>query len=344
MNSIEICEYEDKYASSLAEMWNKSSENWGGYDHIITTETIIKEHKNSDHINTYLAIDKSNETVVGYCGLSEYKNDEGALYIPLLNVRPDYQGKKIGKQLVLKTVERTIELAWPRVDLYTWAGNTKAVPLYKKCGFFWEKRDDTVHLMNFIPTVLQSELLAEYFAKIDWYKDSEREIAIEPDGHKENDFNYYKYVWNLTKGKLKVVFERLGRGIRKIETSDFLIESEIDDYKLAYGNNYKIRYKVVNKSDNKLNIKISGKKHKNIDFAYMKKDQVDDKKVFEGNFYLNEIKNKYSEDQTHPAVRADIEINGKKVEFKQGIKTEFPADLKLNVPLGRKYEKTNNKL
>ncbi|MGM0437874.1 MAG: GNAT family N-acetyltransferase, partial [Bacillota bacterium] len=102
--NIKICEYEDKYAESLAEMWNKSSENWGGYDHLITTETIIDEHKHIDFINTYLAVDKEKNCVVGYCGFSEYRNDEGALYLPILNVRPDYQGKSIGKALVLKTV------------------------------------------------------------------------------------------------------------------------------------------------------------------------------------------------------------------------------------------------
>lgn len=59
------------------------------------------------------------DVVVGYCGLSEYREDEGALYIPLLNVRVDYHGKKIGKLLLLKAIERSIELGWPRLDLYT---------------------------------------------------------------------------------------------------------------------------------------------------------------------------------------------------------------------------------
>ncbi|MFD0960511.1 hypothetical protein [Paenibacillus chungangensis] len=59
-------------------------------------------------------------------------------------------------------------MGWPRLDLFTWAGNTKAVPLYKKCGFFWEKKDDSVHLMNFIPTVLQTEALLPSLERLDW--------------------------------------------------------------------------------------------------------------------------------------------------------------------------------
>ena len=342
--NIVICEYEDKYAASIAEMWNKSSENWGGYDHLITTETIIDEHKNIDFINTYLAVDKEKDCVVGYCGFSEYRNDEGALYLPIINVRPDYQGQKIGKALVLKTVERTIEMGWPRLDLYSWAGNTKAVPLYKKCGFFWEKRDDNVHLMNFIPTVLQTEALADYFEEIDWYEDSLRDIKLEEDGKKENDYNHYEYIWEVDDDRLKVGFERLARGMRKIETPDYLIETELEDNSLVYGRKYKIKYKVVNKSDKDLNIEISGQKDKSIDFNYKEKARVKEERIFEGEFYVNKVEDTISGDKTHPAVKANLKINGKKAVFKQGIKIKSPLEVNLNIPAGRKFEKTEDKL
>ena len=343
-NNIKIYEYEDKYAESLAEMWNKSSENWGGYDHLITTETIIDEHKSIDFINTYLAVDEEKNCVVGYCGFSEYRNDEGALYLPIINVRPDYQGKKIGKALVLKTVERTIELDWPRLDLYSWAGNTKAVPLYKKCGFFWEKRDDNVHLMNFIPSVLQTEALSEYFNEIDWYQDCLRDIKLTEDGKKENDYNHYEYIWKIDDDRLKVGFERLARGMRKIETPDYLIETSLDNYSLVYGEKYKIRYKVLNKSNKKLNIEIKGEDDKSIDFSYHKKKSVKDKAIFEGEFYLNKGDEAISGDKTHPAVKANIKINGKKAVFKEGIKIKSPLEVNLNIPAGRKFKNTENKL
>lgn len=144
---IKIVEYSHDLAAAVAEMWNHSRQGWGGGNDITTEENVRQQEENSINLNTYLAME--GDQVVGYCGLSEYREDQGALYIALLNVRDDYHGKKIGKQLVLKAIERTIQLKWPRLDLYTWAGNTKAVPLYKKCGFFWEERDDTVHLMNF---------------------------------------------------------------------------------------------------------------------------------------------------------------------------------------------------
>ena len=87
MHEIKIVEYQRKYAKSIAKMWNLSGEGWGGDTTIETEESVIADNENSDHINTWLALD--GEEVVGLCGFSEYREDEGASYIPILNVRPD---------------------------------------------------------------------------------------------------------------------------------------------------------------------------------------------------------------------------------------------------------------
>ncbi|KON87323.1 hypothetical protein AF332_11130 [Sporosarcina globispora] len=139
-DKIIIAEYHEGFAAGIAKMWNLSRDSWGGDTSVMTEEQVKTKEGNNGNITLFLALD--GEEVVGYCGLSEYKEDTGSLYIPLLNVRPDYHGRKIGKMLVLKALQKTIELGWPRLDLYTWPGNVKAVPLYKKCGFFWEDRDE----------------------------------------------------------------------------------------------------------------------------------------------------------------------------------------------------------
>ncbi len=136
---ITIVEYDPTYAAELAAMWTQSGDSWGGFNVEMTAESVRAEEEFSDHVNCYLAI--LGDEVVGYCKIGKWTQDEGALYIDTLNVRPDMHGRKIGKALVLRAVARTIELAWPRLDLHTWPGNTKAVPLYKKTGFFWEERE-----------------------------------------------------------------------------------------------------------------------------------------------------------------------------------------------------------
>src|SRR5690625_3482238 len=117
MSAIRIIEYEPKYAQSIAFMWNESRAFWGGDSNIRSAEAIRREHETSTDLHVFLALD--GEEVVGYCSFSEYKRDVQAMYVPLLNVRPDYHGKKVGKALILKAVETTIEKGYPRLDLFT---------------------------------------------------------------------------------------------------------------------------------------------------------------------------------------------------------------------------------
>ncbi|MFW6308471.1 MAG: GNAT family N-acetyltransferase [bacterium] len=332
MHDYEIVEFEEKYAKELAEMWNRSSENWGGYDHRVTAEDIINEHKNNGHINDFLAVKKDNNRVVGYCSFSEYREEKDTLYIPLLNVEPDYQGKKIGKRLVLKAVERTIEYGYPRLDLHTWAGNTKAVPLYKKCGFFWEKREDSTHLMNFIPAVLQSEALKEYFTELDWYEDNKRDLSIKPDGSPADDYCQFEYKWENDGKYLCVGIESRARGINFIDNNDYKIELLLEDSEPVFGREYKVKYKIVNKQDNPLVFEIMGRNDKNIEFNINKKFKVETEKVIESSFFVNQIAEKINEHKTHPAVRADVRVNGKKIKLASGLKVRFPLNINLNVP------------
>lgn len=336
MKNIKVVEYQELYAAKIADMWNKSSENWGGYDSLKTDQDVINETRNSGDLNVYLALDE--EEVVGYCSFSEYRQDEGACYIPLLNVRPDYHGKKVGKDLVLKAVDRAINSDWPRLDLYTWPGNTKAVPLYKKCGFFWEKRDDTTHLMNFIPHVLKTEAVKDYFNVLDWYKDSNRVIEVKTDGRKENDFEYFQYSWKKDDVSLCMEYERKGRGLRLIETNDYIVKATIKDQKLVFGKSYKINYEILNKSGKELHIKIKGYDDKNIKFNLDKEITVTDNEIIEGEFFVGEIKEEQSIWRTHPCVSSEIYINGKKSEFKLGIEPKFPVKMKMIIPDKANYK------
>ena len=110
MKNIKIVDYEHKYAEAVAVMWQNSAKGWNGETFLTTAQDVVTDEENSIHLNAWLAL--YGELVVGYCNLYEYQEDTGALYIGMLNVRDDYQGRKIGKALVLKAVERPIELGW----------------------------------------------------------------------------------------------------------------------------------------------------------------------------------------------------------------------------------------
>lgn len=254
-------------------------------------------------------------------------------------MRPDYHGYKVGRNLILNAVRKTVEAGWPRLDLFTWAGNTKAVPMYKKCGFFWEKNEDYVHLMNFIPTVLQTEALAPYFEELDWYADSTRELPIQPDGRRERGFDFFDYTWQKGELSLRAEFEKSGRGLTALDTPDYEISTEIDDHDLVFGSAYKIRYVIKNRSASELAIEIKGQNDKNIrfDLSATLTLAAGETVIVEGDFELDPVREEQNDKKTHPVVTSQWIIGGKRAEFRLGVAPKFPVKMKIVLPTRELY-------
>lgn len=332
-NGVRIVEYDDSMAGAIADMWNKSGDSWGGDSSARTAEQIMADYNGGSYFNVFAALDKNE--AVGVCTFSRYYADADTAYVNVLNVRPDYHGKKIGKELVLACVNRTIELGYPRVDIHTWPGNTKAVPLYKKCGFLWEDRADTTHLSNYIPTVLKTELFKEFFKTADWYDDSSRIIEIKPDGVKVNKFELYGYSWtkagsNPAGVNLAVGFEKTGRRIRYAETDDYKIEFTAENHELAFGLQYGCKFTAENKSGKELKIKIAGKNDGCIKFGYTTEREItipSGVTEFDAEFYIEPITEEIDVSRMHPCVLADVYVNGLRAEFGLGIEPKFPVSV-----------------
>lgn len=334
---IRIIEYDPSYAGAVADMWNRSNESWGGGTNQRTEDSVRRGMETSSDLHVFLAVD--GKEVVGFCSFAHYRQDEGALYVPLLNVRPDYHGHKVGRNLILNAVRKTVEAGCPRLDLYTWAGNTKAVPMYKKCGFFWEKNDDSVHLMNFIPTILQTEALAPYFEELDWYADSTRELVIVPDGRRERGFDFFDYTWQKGEISLRAEFEKTGRGLTALDTPDYEISTEIDDHDLVFGAAYKVRYRIKNRSASDLAIEIKGQNDKSIRFALVAAQTIPpgETVIVEGEFELDQVREEQNDKKTHPVVISEWVIGGRRAEFRMGIAPKFPVKMKTALPAKELY-------
>ncbi len=326
---MKIVEYNHELAQQVADMWNKSGDNWGSDTSVKTKEDVINEESKSGNIKLYLAMD--NNEVVGYCSFSEYQHDEGASYLPLLNVRPDYHGKKVGKKLILKVIEDAVKEKWPRFDLFTWSGNIKAMPLYKKCGFFWEKNASSVHLMNFIPYIYKTEALKDYLSQIDWYKDSKRVIDMNQDGEDVNGFDIFKYHFKNEETDLKFEFEKSGRGLKLIETPDYLIEMTVDEHKLVFDQTYNVTFKLVNKSTKPLEITLEGVNNKNIISEYKETYLVENELIVNKPFTVNKATKKQDKFRTYPVVESNVYVNGLKSVFKMGIDSKHPLFTELHV-------------
>jgi ribosomal protein S18 acetylase RimI-like enzyme len=321
---IQIVQYHEGWAKGIAKMWNLSRDGWGGDTRVMTEDQVKTKEANSDNIELYLAVD--GDEVVGYCGLSEYKEDTESLYIPLLNVHPDYHGQKIGKKLVLRALEKTIELGWPRLDLYTWPGNTKAVPLYKKCGFFWEDRDDTTHLMNFIPQVLNTPLLKPIFTDLDWYDSSVRKIEVKPDGTKENGFTFYEYSWRNENKFARVQFERTGRGINLIETDEFILMLQLTEHEVIEQEQQNYQIKFVNKTNVPMSLKVSGSGHDRVEYSLNAEMIVHDEAIISETLTVKKGEEP-SVWRTHPYLSVNVSVDDKECELRLGIFPLQPAKI-----------------
>ena len=329
---VEIVEYEERFAAGLAEMWNRSRESWGGGDGLDTEQSQLDTYRNGAYYNVYLAL--FGEEVVGLCSLARYYKDSDALYIHVLNVRPDFMSKKIGKALVLLSVERTIELGFPRLEIHTWAGNTKAVPVYKKCGYMWEDNSETTHLSNYIPTIISQELLRPFFDNADWYMNSTRKVEIKPDGIVSDGFEFFTYTWADKDGKnLAVTVEKFGRRICRVETDDYIVELTAENHALAYGFDYRAEVKTVNKSGKPLDVEARGKTDGAISIKPNEKsldssDHGEEGVYFAANtqktFSVGKPESKQDPYRKHPCVLAEVTVNGMKLEMGVGIEVKPP--------------------
>ncbi len=327
---MKIIEYNHTYAQKVADMWNLSKENWGNENTIKTAQDVIDEENSHGNKALYLAMD--NDEVVGYCSFGIYRYDSNATYLPLLNVRPDYHGKKVGKKLILKVIEDAIKEKEDRFDLFTWSGNVKAMPLYKKCGFFWERRKNTVHLMNFLPYIHHYEGIYEYFKVFDWYKDSKREIKQEQDGIKRDGFEFYDYHFENENHVLKLEFEKTSRKLTYIETDDYIIKTSIKKHELIFDNDYDITYEILNKTGKKLDITFKGYSNELVEYDYSNRLTIDNKCTVSTTFYVKKYTKPIQDFKTFLSLDTLITVNGTDILFGIGIYPKYPLDIKLHLP------------
>ena len=208
-------------AEKLAAMWNASESGWpGGWTRGIpyTAERIREEQERHNRL-AVLVVEHQNE-IVGYGDLAAQPGQQEVAYLPLLNVRPDHQGRGLGKQLLLALLNRTIELGYKQLALGTWAGNTRAVPLYKKVGFFWVP-ETNVHMQNFLPTVLTLPVARDFFARHDWYSCFRRDLSVQPDDIRWHGIPVFPYEFVADGEILKVIIDRHAERVTAVETQAF---------------------------------------------------------------------------------------------------------------------------
>ena len=195
-------------AELLADMWNRSEEGWpGGWTGGVpyTAERVLHDFMTWHHFGAWVV--EYRGEIVGYISLEANPSQPQRAYVGLLNARTAHHGKGVGRRLLLRAIARAIEAGFEQVALYTWPGNLKAVPLYKKTGFFWAP-ETAVHMQDFIPTIVRMPLVADFFAEHDWYRVQERDLSICEDVEHWHRVRIYRYRFAADGRRIEVVEQR----------------------------------------------------------------------------------------------------------------------------------------
>ncbi|TFG05208.1 GNAT family N-acetyltransferase [Candidatus Thorarchaeota archaeon] len=199
----------------MAECFNSfdDSDSWpGGFTHGVayTSERVLRDKKKSQDLRTIVAHKKGK--IVGHCNITAGELDEEAVYVGLLGVNPSYQGEGFGKALLVEAAETAARLGKRRIDLHTWGGNLKALPLYKRTGYNWVPRT-RVLMESHIPGILGCEVFENFFERHNWYDSYQRTIRQEIDDIKEGAFGIFRYVFEAENDRLEVTVDREAKGI-----------------------------------------------------------------------------------------------------------------------------------
>ncbi|MHA2365892.1 MAG: GNAT family N-acetyltransferase, partial [Candidatus Hodarchaeales archaeon] len=211
--------------SELAKLFNAFNKIWdGGFvgEGKNTSEMALDIVTRTKTIDTYVAEDASNH-LVGYCSLHPHYRDKDACYVGILGVHPDVLGKKVGKRLMLKSLEKAVQEGYYRLDLGTWAGNMKAMPLYKKLGLMWVP-ETSVQMEDYIPLILSNPLFEKFWLKYpDWYSIFKKEITQAEDKDKKGNLHVYTYSFACDEDKLTVWIDRFAKTMIGF---DFIFEGD----------------------------------------------------------------------------------------------------------------------
>jgi len=242
-------------AERLARFLNETGRGWpGGAWDPQTPEEVEREVKERRSLATFVA--EVGDEIVSFCSLHAKPKERNRAYVGLLTAHPDYHGRGFGKAVLLAAVEHVYEMGIPRVDLDTWAGNLKAVPLYKKSGFMWSPESGSwgVYMQNFTPGARQHPIAQPYFRKHDWYRTMKRDLSLTEDEHKRGKVRVYEYLWEEDGDRLRMVYDRQSWGLIEIETNDFLAACFLPDEKLVAGLPQRIRWRIVNHGKEPLDV------------------------------------------------------------------------------------------
>jgi len=243
-------------AELLTDMWNRSEQGWpggrtGGIPY--TVERARQEFTTRRMHGQWVAEHRGE--IVGYCNLLANPQRPEYAYVGLLNARPDHHGKGVGRRLIRRAIEQAIADGFERVDLSTWPGNLKAVPLYKKCGFFWTP-ETNVRMQNFIPTIVRMPIFGDFFRAHDWYQAQERDLAVAEDVDSWHGVRVYLYRFAAEGRRVGAICDRQAGMLTGVETDELYAAAWVGTEDLNALQEHTLHYELRNTSGRPVRVQL----------------------------------------------------------------------------------------
>ncbi len=243
-----------EHAEALALMWRESSPAWVGNGPYggerSSARRVLEDSRDMDPLAVFVAWRPDadgRERPVGYLTLYPFPPDEESTYVGILSAHPRFHGGGVGRDLLKVALQRTVELGYPRIALHTWPGNDKALPLYKKSGYFWMP-GTSVFMPNFLPSIFRLDAARRFFADADWYRDLKREITLTEDDESIEGAGVFRYVWEKDGRRLAVTIDRAARSVREVIAEEYEVSIPGGTIRIAPGGQQRTEVRVLSRA------------------------------------------------------------------------------------------------
>ena len=339
---IEIVQYREDMAKALADMYNSWDELWPtGFTQGVPfdADRVKKQFGSMSAIAILIALDSKTKKPLGSCTLHTHMKDRDAAYVGTLGVSPEALDKRIGKRLLLKSIEIARKRGCTRVDLNTWAGNTRAVPLYKKVGMMWNPAGQGLTMEDYIPGILEDPLCKPFFQGLDtdgWYDLHERELTQAPDDHVIDGMQVYPYRFRRGHDTLDVVVDRHARAITSIDRTiagrRLRVSAKVTKHEALVGVPSKYTLEFENASPNKMTVAVSLDGFNGLHFEGEDSNkfilQPSSKKRWELSFHLDTSAPLHRSYQRTPSIVANLMIDTLRTTLKTGLVIRPTAEVR----------------
>jgi len=317
-------------AELLADMWNRSESGWpGGWTGgvPVTTDDVLRNFMQR-HCYACWVAEHCGE-IVGYVSLEADPKEPTMCYIGLLNARPDHHGRGVGRRLLRRAVVRAVEGGFERVDLHTWGGNLKAVPLYKKCGFFWSPETE-VHMQNFIPTILRMPLLADLFEGRDWYAIQERDLSVCEDLERWHGVRVFRYRFAADGRRADVLFDRQAGTLTAVETNEISVAAWVGREDLCALQEQVLRCELINKTDRPVRVTVLGRGEEGVPLAFDRSFTLSKSKRLRVPFRLPSDLEPRRPGRPPHRVFATVMVDGVPIRLGVGVRMRQPVEIEFD--------------